>query len=307
MDKQIVLFKLVIFYLLTAASGLFAQEDSDQFTQAYKSDRSTSTRQVFSAHLETDITILPGIGWGAAGAPDGEAEKFMLPFMREFPQIFKGKTVLDIGTGNGIYALYAAKLGAKKVIATDIVPQAIENAGLNARRLKLDAVIETRLVGANDISAYAVIRPEETFDVILTNAASQLAELSPPGRKHNPTLALSILSGLKQHLKPDGAVIFLYRSKFMHDLVVNYARYLNYDVQHHEAVYINKEWCTLYSGHSAEIARRENLPRKALAYQGDCKGDPGMFFAAPRKTFPPLWGKKFDRSFPGLILIRNKK
>ncbi|MCS6267468.1 MAG: 50S ribosomal protein L11 methyltransferase [Vampirovibrio sp.] len=47
----------------------------------------------------------------------------------------EGKTVLDMGCGSGILAIYAHKLGAKKAIGLDIDPVAVtvsvENAGLN--------------------------------------------------------------------------------------------------------------------------------------------------------------------------------
>lgn len=47
----------------------------------------------------------------------------------------EGKTVLDMGCGSGILAIYAHKLGAKKAIGLDIDPVAVtvsvENAGIN--------------------------------------------------------------------------------------------------------------------------------------------------------------------------------
>lgn len=48
-----------------------------------------------------------------------------------------GKTVVDFGCGSGILAIAALKLGAEKVIAIDIDPQALEASEENARRNKV--------------------------------------------------------------------------------------------------------------------------------------------------------------------------
>lgn len=275
---------------------------------AYDALWSSGTRNIYSAYLGDTVVVFAELGWGTAKNEAGDAEKYILPFMQEFPRVFKGKKVLDIGTGSGIIALYAARLGAAKVIATDIVERAVENTRLNARKLKLDAVVEARLVSRTDMSAYAVIRPDEVFDTIISNAAFQLDDVYHSGGDYSKILGLSILQGLKRHLKPGGALILHYRSKFIHDLITAYALNLGYKVERHQAVNITAaDWCSLYKVHAAQIARREQLPEQALQYPGDCVKDFGAPYTRPLPKFPPLWGKTLQQAVPGLILIRNNQ
>lgn len=49
------------------------------------------------------------------------------------PHLVKGETVLDFGSGSGIVAIAAAMAGARKAIACDIDPAALDAAGANAR------------------------------------------------------------------------------------------------------------------------------------------------------------------------------
>ena len=48
-----------------------------------------------------------------------------------------GMAVLDVGTGSGILAITAAKLGASRVVALDIDPQAVRAARQNFRRTRV--------------------------------------------------------------------------------------------------------------------------------------------------------------------------
>lgn len=71
-----------------------------------------------------------------------------------------GGSVLDVGTGTGVMAIYASKLGAKSVLATDISDDAIKCAVSNIAKNNVDvAVIKNDLT--NGIT--------DRYDVIIAN------------------------------------------------------------------------------------------------------------------------------------------
>jgi release factor glutamine methyltransferase len=79
-------------------------------------------------------------------------------------RIEKDDAVLDMGTGCGILAVLAAEK-AKRVVAIDINPHAIECAINNAVMNSVNEKIEFRL---GDL--FQPIKPKETFSLILFNA-----------------------------------------------------------------------------------------------------------------------------------------
>ena len=56
-----------------------------------------------------------------------------------------GRTVIDVGTGSGVLAIVAARLGASFVSAIDVDPDAIENARENIARNGLASVVEAHV------------------------------------------------------------------------------------------------------------------------------------------------------------------
>jgi HemK-related putative methylase len=76
--------------------------------------------------------------------------------------IHRDARVLDLGTGSGINALFAARLGAN-VVATDINPEAVRCARINALAHHLESWIETRVGDLFEAVG------ENKFDVILFN------------------------------------------------------------------------------------------------------------------------------------------
>ncbi len=102
-------------------------------------------------------------------------------------------SVLDIGTGSGILALVALKLGVEWALGVDIDPAACDSARKNAALNRLGHRME---VGDHLPSA----EKETTFDMIMAN-------LRPPTLKHLfPTMmalsrpgALWLVSGFRRH------------------------------------------------------------------------------------------------------------
>jgi ribosomal protein L11 methyltransferase len=111
-----------------------------------------------------------------------------------------GKTsVLDIGTGSGVLAVAAARLGAPSVVAVDIDPNAVRVTLANA---EANGVEDTIDVSTTPIEAVA-----GQFDLVLANlSAATLVGLAPslihavaPG---GAVLLSGLLPGQWQHVQP---------------------------------------------------------------------------------------------------------
>ncbi len=103
-----------------------------------------------------EIIIEPKMSFGTA---HHETTFMMMDLILDLD--LAGKVILDVGSGTGILAILAAKLGASRILAIDnddwAYRNAIENKSLN------DALqVEVLLGDANSI-------PDESFDVIFAN------------------------------------------------------------------------------------------------------------------------------------------
>ena len=120
-----------------------------------------------------------------------------------------GEAVLEIGAGLGLAAVLAAKAGAR-VVATDVVPEAVEAIRLNALLNGVD--VDARLGDC------WVPVAGERFDLVCTNPPQMP---TPPGRERQDAVAAAdncgrdgweiidrVLEGARDHLQPRGRVIF---------------------------------------------------------------------------------------------------
>ena len=78
---------------------------------------------------------------------------------------FKGKTVMDVGTGTGLLAIFAAKAGAKRVIAVEAASAIADHARTLVRHNNLAHIIEVITSTVEDLD------PELTgpVDVLLSD------------------------------------------------------------------------------------------------------------------------------------------
>ena len=81
------------------------------------------------------IELDPGMAFGTG---DHETTKMCIQALEKYVE--KDSTVFDVGTGSGILAIAAAKLGAKKAVGVDLDPVAVESAKENVRYNNLDNI-----------------------------------------------------------------------------------------------------------------------------------------------------------------------
>lgn len=138
--------------------------------------------------LEIDPKMSFGTGYH-------ESTRLMLRFL---PDLIHGRErVLDAGTGTGILAIAAVRLGAASVIAFDISQWAEENA---RETVALNAVADQVDVRQGTIDT---VVPEEAFDVILANIERDpLIELLPAFAEKLAEAGRVALAGLTRDDEP---------------------------------------------------------------------------------------------------------
>ena len=119
--------------------------------------------------LDKDKVIVyldPGLAFGTGTHP---TTKLCLEWLDSLD--LKNKNILDYGCGSGILGIAALKLGAKKVTAVDIDPQAIEATKQNA----LKNNVEKNIIVQNNINS-----SKDKYDIIIANIlAEPLVTLAP--------------------------------------------------------------------------------------------------------------------------------
>lgn len=126
-----------------------------------------------------EIIITPKMSFGTGH----HATTYMM--MQQMQEMnFDGKTVFDFGTGTGILAILAEKLGAAKIAAIDVDDWSIENAKENFERN-----------GCSHITvSLSSTLPSDEYDVVLANI--------------NRNVILAYIEPLAKLIKRGGQVLF---------------------------------------------------------------------------------------------------
>jgi ribosomal protein L11 methyltransferase len=132
---------------------------------------------------EIVVVLDPGMAFGTGTHPSTR-----LCLMAIEDRLKPGATVFDVGTGSGILAIAAVKLGAAHVDAVDIEPVAVRSAAENVERNGVAGQIRTALGTADPEVEF-----QGPYDMVVANIISRiLVELSP---------------GLAHAVKPGGMLI----------------------------------------------------------------------------------------------------
>ena len=175
-----------------AFSKIEGQDWNRQWRRFFRPDRVTKRLTVFPAwesipnHIENHvIKIEPGLAFGTGQHP---TSRMCLEAM-ERVSLPGSWTMLDVGTGSGILAIYGAKLGASRVVALDVDLEAIRSAEGNIRLNHLSAAIE--------LSSMPLEKLNDRFSLLTANLTlGVLLQLFPHFSRLVDPRGWLILSGL---------------------------------------------------------------------------------------------------------------
>lgn len=132
-----------------------------------------------------ELVLDPGLSFGTGQHPT--TEFCLREIVRLRPR--EGAEVpglLDVGTGSGILALAAARLGYAPVEAFDFDPDCVEVARENTRRNRLDPAVawsqrDVATLRTRPPRRFAVVCANLTADLLLRHAERLVAQLAPGG------------------------------------------------------------------------------------------------------------------------------
>ncbi|MCZ7592900.1 MAG: 50S ribosomal protein L11 methyltransferase [Kiritimatiellae bacterium] len=140
-------------------------------------------------HGRKTIWLDPGLSFGTG---EHFTTRFCLEQLDRICDANAVKTMLDVGTGSGILAIAAARLGVQRITAFDHDAQALEQAQSNIRLNRVTHKITTSVL---DLERNAF--PKGRFDVVCANVYSRLLIEAAPALAQ-ATRHWLLLSGIRE-------------------------------------------------------------------------------------------------------------
>jgi ribosomal protein L11 methyltransferase len=170
------------------AVDVVAQKDED-WSEAWKRQvKSTQVGRLWvgppwdapgaPAHL-VKLVIEPGMAFGTGDHP---TTRFCLGAVDEAMAALPGADVLDVGTGSGVLAMAARRLGAGRVVGTDNDPVAIRVAIENAELNHIERVEFSTKPLENVPGTFPLVLANIHANVLVELAPLLVAKLAPKGR-----------------------------------------------------------------------------------------------------------------------------
>jgi ribosomal protein L11 methyltransferase len=161
------------------------------------------------AGVKQEIVITPKMSFGTGH----HATTYMM--MKQMRRIdFKNKVVLDFGTGTGVLAILAEKLGATRIVAVDNDDWSIENATENIHHNNSRHIEIIKAESINGLGNFDIILANINRNVILDN----LPDLSNQLNKKGTLLLSGILKEDKYEILNSSA---RYDLELQHEEVLN--------------------------------------------------------------------------------------
>jgi release factor glutamine methyltransferase len=104
-------------------------------------------------YLDKEFLVFPNTFWPFADSQ---------PLVKNY-KIGAGESVLDVGTGSGVIAIFSCYRGAGRVVAVDVNPAAVKSAKYNAKMHGFDHIMEVKRSNLFQHVGH------EKFDVITAN------------------------------------------------------------------------------------------------------------------------------------------
>lgn len=152
------------------------------------------------------VVIEPGQAFGTG---HHETTTGCLAALCELP--LAGRRVLDVGTGSGVLAIAAARLGAAEVIAVDTDPVAVAAATANARANGVAVAVRQGSVAAASGERFDAVTANLDTATLVTLAPQLVAALAPGGtlvasgvsiERHSEAVAALAAAGVTALARP---------------------------------------------------------------------------------------------------------